>query len=61
MGTNIGSRLGTTILSPALMGSAGIVNFGTKNLIMYTLVRPKTVRSQLSDYYDITAHYSKFW
>ena len=61
MHTDIGSRLGTAILSPAPMGSAGIVNSGTKWLIMYILVRPETVWSQLSYYCDITAQNSKFW
>ena len=32
MRTDIGSHLGTTILSPALMGSAGILDFGIKGL-----------------------------
>ena len=31
---DIGSRLGATILSPALMGSAGILNSGTKGLTL---------------------------
>ena len=32
MHTEIGSRLGATILSPALMGSVRILNSGTKVL-----------------------------
>ena len=33
MRTDIDSRLGATILSPALIGSAGILNYETKGLM----------------------------